>query len=395
MQGKKTLAIVLAGGKGSRLELLTQHRAKPAVPYGGTHRLIDFSLSNCANSGIQDVWVIGQYNPESISEHLAGGRPWDLDRTNGGLQMLQPRQSAGPRSGFHQGTAHSLWQQVPLIRKFDPAAVVVVSADAIYRLDYAQIVSAHHEHSADLTMVTTQVQADDASRYGIVELKDEQDDQSLVSSYTYKPEQPASTLAANEVFIFSPAPLLELLEELGPDHDDDQDDLGHQLLPRLVRRGNTRQWRMRDYWRDVGTVQAYWRSHQDLLGANPEFELRTSDWPILTRGDLSAPVRIGDATRLDTCLLSSGAHIDGAVEHSVIGRGATVEAGALVSHSVLLPGARVASGARVHRAVIDEGSIIEAGAQVGEPEGEIALVGSDCTVTPDHQVPAGGRYRQE
>src|SRR3954470_22314726 len=205
----KVLVLVLAGGKGSRLELLTETRAKPAVPFAGVYRLIDFPLSNCQHSSIADVWVSVQYQPQSVNEHLAGGRPWDLDRSTGGLMMLPPFQGS-ERGGWTEGTADGLWRQSELIRQFDPDALVVVSSDAVYKLDYREVVDAHLGSGAEVTMVTTEVGPDDASRYGIVEVGDD----GVVTDYAYKPDRPATTTATNEVFVFSPEATLDRLAAL-------------------------------------------------------------------------------------------------------------------------------------------------------------------------------------
>src|SRR3954452_18484395 len=212
----RTLVVVLAGGAGGRLELLTRTRAKPAVPFAGTHRLIDFPLSNCHNAGLADVWIAQQYNPISLSDHLANGRPWDLDRTTGGLLILQPRLGHDEREGFQMGTADSLWRNAPMIREFAPEALVVVSADAIYRLDYGALVEEHVRSEADVTMVTTEVDPDDAGRYGVVQVQG-----GKVRDYVYKPDEPASNVVANEVFVFRPEPALDLLEELAGDAGDE------------------------------------------------------------------------------------------------------------------------------------------------------------------------------
>src|ERR671928_165838 len=204
----KILVLVLAGGKGSRLELLTETRAKPAVPFAGVYRLIDFPLSNCEHSQIADVWVSVQYQSASLTEHLANGRPWDLDRTTGGLMMLPPFQGS-EREGFTQGTADGLWRQAELIRQFDPDALVVVSSDAVYKLDYREVAEAHLGSGAEVTMVTTEVAADDAARYGIVQVEGER-----VVDYAYKPDEPATATATNEVFVFSPAETLDRLEAI-------------------------------------------------------------------------------------------------------------------------------------------------------------------------------------
>src|SRR3954449_1241000 len=207
----KVLVLVLAGGQGSRLELLTETRAKPAVPFAGVYRLIDFPLSNCEHSGIADVWVSVQYQPQSVNEHLAGGRPWDLDRSTGGLMMLPPFQGS-ERGGWTEGTADGLWRQSELIRDFDPDALVVVSSDAVYKLDYREVAEAHLGSGAEVTMVTTEVAADDAARYGIVQVEGDRG-----VDYAYKPEEPATTTATNEVFVFSPSPTLDRLEAIAAD----------------------------------------------------------------------------------------------------------------------------------------------------------------------------------
>src|SRR3954469_25302237 len=257
----KVLVLVLAGGKGSRLELLTETRAKPAVPLAGVYRLIDFPLSNCQHSSIADVWVSVQYQPQSVNEHLAGGRPWDLDRSTGGLMMMPPFQGS-ERGGWTEGTADGLWRQSELIRQFDPDALVVVSSDAVYKLDYREVVDAHLGSGAEVTMVTTEVDADDASRYGIVQVGDD----GRISDYAYKPDEPATTTATNEVFVFSPTPTLDRFEALADAAGDDGlDDLGHQLLPDQTKDGLARAHELQGYWRDVGTVPAYWQAHRDFL----------------------------------------------------------------------------------------------------------------------------------
>ena len=385
----RTLVVILAGGAGGRLELLTHERAKPAVPYAGTHKLIDFPLSNCHNSGLSDVWIAQQFNPISLSDHLANGRPWDLDRTTGGLLLLQPRLGHDDRQGFQQGTADSLWRNAPLIREFAPEALVVLSADAVYRLDYGELVEQHMASSAAVTMVTTEVDPDDAGRYGVVQVED-----GRVREYVYKPDEPKGNLISNEVFVFRPGPMLEVLEELGrAAGDDGLDDLGDELLPRLVEGGGARESRFEGYWRDVGTVDAYWASHMDLLGASPAVDLDDPDWPVLTKApSRRASARVLAEAAVRGSLLGPAALVAGEVERSVIGRGAVVEAGAVVRDSVVLPGAVVRAGATVQRAVVDEDVEVCGGATVGEAEGDVALVGLRATVKDGTRVPAGGRF---
>jgi glucose-1-phosphate adenylyltransferase len=383
----RTLVIVLAGGAGGRLELLTRERAKPAVPYGGTHRLIDFPLSNCHNAGLSDVWISQQFNPISLSDHLANGRPWDLDRTIGGLLTLQPRLDHGDRGGFQRGTADALWRNAPLIREHAPEALVVVSADAVYVQDYGALVEEHMATDCAVTIVTTEVDPEDADRYGVVQVDD-----GKVVDYAYKPEDPKGNLVANEVFVFRPEPLLDTLEALADEADDDGlEDLGHGLLPRLVDDGAAREARFEGYWRDVGTVDAYWESHQDLLRDPPPVDLDDPSWPVLTHAaTLRSTARVMDGAAVHDSLVAPAARVAGEVSRSVVGRGAVVEAGAVVRESVLLPGAVVRSGARVVRAVLDDAVEVCGDARVGSEGGEIALVGLRASVRGE--VPAGGRY---
>src|SRR3954453_7776670 len=271
----KVLVLVLAGGQGSRLELLTETRAKPAVPFAGVYRLIDFPLSNCQHSGIADVWVSVQYQPQSVSEHLANGRPWDLDRTTGGLMMLPPFQGS-ERGGFTEGTADGLGRQAELIRQFAPEALVVVSSDAVYELDYRDVVDAPLGSGAEVTMVTTEVDADDAGRYGIVDVGDD----GRVTDYAYKPEQPATTTATNEVFVFSPTATLDRLEALGHElGDEGLEDPGSHLLPPLTKDGLARAPPLGGFWRDVGPIEAYWQAHRDFLAEEPPIDLDELSWP--------------------------------------------------------------------------------------------------------------------
>ena len=387
--GIRPLVVILAGGAGGRLELLTRERAKPAVPFAGTHRLIDFALSNCHNSRLDDVWVSQQFNPISLSDHLSNGRPWDLDRTDGGLLTLHPRLGHDDRTGFQQGTADGLWRFAPLIRSFAADVLVVLSADAVYRMDLAELIAEHLETGADLTMVTTEVDPDDAGRYGVVEAQG-----GRVRDYVYKPDEPQGHLIANEVFAFRSDALLDVLEELADTAGDEGlEDLGNAALPRLVQEGDVREHRFDAYWRDVGTVETYWAAHREVVTDEPPLDLDDPDWPILTRAvahRASAQVRRGAS--VEGSLLAPGSCVAGTVERSVIGRGARVEAGAVVRDSVLLPGARVLRGATVERAILDDDVEVAEGVTVGEPDGETSLVGLRATVESD--LPAGARLPQ-
>jgi glucose-1-phosphate adenylyltransferase len=382
----KILVLVLAGGAGGRLQLLTENRAKPAVPFAGVYRLIDFPLSNCEHSGIDDVWVSVQFHPTSLSEHLANGRPWDLDRTSGGLLTLPPFQGTD-RGGWNTGTADSLWRNADLVREFDADALVVVSSDAVYQLDYREVTEAHLGSGAEVTMVTTEVAADDAARYGIVQVDGER-----VVDYAYKPDEPATTTATNEVFVFSPRPTLDRLEALAADAGEDGlEDLGSRLLPDQTADGLARAHPLAGYWRDVGTVDAYWQAHQDFLSAEPPLDLDAPGWPVHTRGGRHSAARVLHGAEVDASLVSGGTRIGGTVRGSVLSPGAVVEAGATVVDSVLLPGVRVRAGATVTRAVLDDGVEVGEGAQVGG-EGDIALVGRRARLDTGARIPAGARF---
>lgn len=365
MAPPSVVTFVLAGGAGSRLRALTRDRAKPAVPFGAGYHLVDFALSNAANSGFRDVWVIQQFHPVSLGAHLRSGRPWDLDRLDGGLLVLHPSQGTG-RDGFHSGTTDALWKQVEPLRRAAPEVTVVVSADAVYRLDYEAIVRDHLASFAEVTMVTTRVDPRDAGRYGVVEV----DDDGAVTAYSHKPEDPSSDLVCAEIFVFNTAALISRLEAAHEEAltagDGDPGDLGENVLPAMVAAGHARQWRHDGYWRDVGTVASYWAGHMDLLGEPPVHELDVPGWPLRTASSFSGPARTGPKAEVTRSLLGRGAVVLGMVEHSVIGPGVVVEHGAVVRDSVILPGAVVRAGARVGTAVVDSGVEVPVDARIGE-----------------------------
>lgn len=383
------VTVVLAGGAGSRLGALTRDRAKPAVPYGAGYSLVDFSLSNAANSGLRDVWVVQQFHPVSLGSHLRNGRPWDLDRLDGGLLVLHPSQGTG-RDGFHSGTADALWKQVEPLRRAAPEVTVVVSADAVYRLDYDEVIRDHLTSFAEVTMVTTRVAPEDAGRYGVVRVSDD----GSVLDYSYKPEQPASDLVCAEIFVFNTAALIRHLEAAAQDvatsgGPGDLGDIGDNVLPAMVGAGHAREWRHEAYWRDVGTIASFWAGHMDLLGDPPVHRLDADGWPLRTSSSYSGAARTGPGAVVTDSMVGHGAVIGGSVEHSVVGPGALIEQGALVRDSVILPGAVVRSGAVVETAVVDAGVEVPADSRIGErQEGateatvRVALLGQD---------PGGGR----
>lgn len=335
----RVLAIVLAGGSGGRLMPLTKGRAKPAVPFGGVFRLIDFALTNCLHSELRDVWVVEQYEPHGLNDHLANGRPWDLDRTEGGLQVLPPYQGEGD-DGFAEGNAEALKQQAKVIASFQPDVVLTMSADHVMRIDLRDVLDFHLEHDKALTIVTKDLPDEDVSRYGVVQVKG-----SAITGFDYKPERPKGHTVTTEVFAYDGPRLLEALES------DGKGDYGETLVPYFVEKGEARAFKLKGYWRDVGTLSSYLQGHLDLIDG--VFDLDDGPWPLRTRSLAREPARISGT--LKDALISPGACVEGKVTRSVVGHGATVGKGAEIDECVLLDGAVVTSGARLRRCIVMEG----------------------------------------
>jgi glucose-1-phosphate adenylyltransferase len=368
----RVLAVVLAGGAGSRMGVLTARLAKPALPFAGLYRLIDFALSNCANSGIDDVWVLQQYRPHALEDHLANGRPWDLDRTSGGLLILHPF-SGGEDGGFHQGNADALRRHGSLIAEFGPDVVLVLSADAVYALDYRDIVDAHLASGADVTMATTRVD-EDPGRFGVVEVADD----GRVTGFHYKPDDPTGDLVTMEVFAYRPAALLDTLDDLARQKGGELADFGDALIPRLVEGRGAYEHRFGGYWRDVGTPEAYWRAHQDLLGGDTgRIDLDDPRWPIRTTGGHRPAARLERGAAVHNSLISPACRISGTVVDSVLSPGVVVEDGAVVQGAVVLHDVVVHAGARIRRAIVDSGVEVPGWATVGsdDPDDAVAIVG--------------------
>lgn len=372
MRMPRILGLVLAGGQGSRLGALTDERAKPVLPVGGTYRLIDISLSNLAHSHISDVWIIQQYLPHSLNEHLSNGRPWDLDRTHGGLRVLPPFEGADG-AGFAQGNTDALNRQKQLIREFDPELVLMLSADHLYTLDFLDLLDTHRDRGADLTMATTLID-ENPSRYGVVTT----DDDGTVTGFDYKPQDPPGNLVAMEVFLFNAASLLTALDELEADGAD-LADYGEDLLPWFMEHRTVVEHRHEGYWMDLGTLQSYWTAHLQLLDGNGA-ELDNPDWPILTAQPQLLPARIHATAQVEDSMVAAGAGVRGTVIHSVIGPRAVVESGATVRHSVLLDGVHVASGVTLENVIADAGAHISGGNRRGT-DGAVTLIGADGLVS--------------
>jgi glucose-1-phosphate adenylyltransferase len=399
MPRPNVLALVLAGGQGSRLAPLTDHRAKPAVPYAGVYRLIDIALSNLRNSGISEVGVIVQYQTQSILNELANGRPWDLDRTTGGLRVIPPQQTRGDEGEgevLARGNADAIYDNLDVIRRADPDVVLVLSSDHVYRLDYWLPIDQHLRTGADATLVTTKVALEDASNYGTCEV----DDEGKVTGFAYKPEKPESDIATAEIFVYTPSALIDTLERLAARSKDGLEDFGHELLPALVEKGTAWAYRHDGYWRDVGRPETYFASHMDLLAEHPELDLDDPDWPIFTLAHQRLPARIDASAAIADSLVSPGCRIAGTVERSVLGPGVTVEAGATVRNAIVLEGTVVRSGATVQYAIVDRNVAIGRNAEVGElfdgdapgPD-DLAMVGQHVSIHGNRRVSAGERVQ--
>jgi len=399
MARTKVLAMVLAGGQGGRMEVLTQKRAKPALPFAGVYRLIDMSLSNLRNSGISDVWVVVQYETQSINDTLANGRPWDLDRTHGGLRIIPPQQEADEEGGWHEGNADALYRNKDLIRAFDPDVLLVLSADHVYRLDYNDVIEQHLASDADVTIVTTKVPKDQASNHAVIEV----DREGVVTGFAYKPDDPLSDIVATEVFAYTPDAVLKTLDQLVAEIDNDGEgtgleDFGHHLLPALVETGKVRDFRLQSYWKDVGRPETYFEAHMDLLAEHPDLALDDPAWPIFTLDHQRLPARIHDGAIVRDVLISPGCQIHGTVERSVLAPGVTVEAGATISDAIVLQDTVVSAGATVRFAIVDREVTIGEWASVGEEPagdlpttGELVLIGQGAVIRSRSTLERGAR----
>ena len=402
MGRQRILALVLAGGEGGRMEVLTQVRAKPALPFAGVYRLIDFSLSNLAHSAIGDVWVVVQYETHSINDVLANGRPWDLDRTHGGLMILPPQQGKGSAdTGFAAGNADAIFRNRRFIREFDPDLLLVLSADHVYKLDYNEVVATHRDREAHCTLVTTEVPIAEASNFGTVTVNQ----RGRVTDFDYKPDEPNSDIVTTEVFLYDARVLLDTLDALSErlDHNGDSDgtglgDFGDQLLPELVRAGKVYAHALDGYWKDVGRPETYFQAHMDLLDRQNGLDLDERSWPILTLDRQRLPARIHETATIANSLISPGCDIRGKVERSVLAPGVVVEEGAEVCDAILFHDSVIESGATVHYAIADSLTRIGANARVGgQPKAdlptseELTLIGQGAAVESGRRVARGAR----
>lgn len=353
MRRPRVLAVVLAGGAGSRLGPLTEHRAKPSLRLAGTYRLIDVVLSNIVHSGIDDVRLIEQFVPRTLDDHVAAGRPWDLDRSHGGLRVLSPF-TGEDGEGFARGNSDSLWRHRRSLEAAEADLIIVLSADHLYTLDLSDVVETHLRRSADLTVVTTQV-PHDPSAHGVVEV----DADGTVTGFAYKPQSPETDLVACEIFCFTASVLLESLEQAHAEHGE-LGDWGEDLIPHLLGTGRVVEHRLEGYWRGLGTPEAYWQAHQEILDGTSA-RLDDPAWPIRSAQPQRLPARVGDGAEVRESLLSPGCAVEGSVRRSVIGPGAVIEEGAEVVSSIVLDDARIPAGARVERCIVDIGAAVAPG----------------------------------
>ena len=400
MSRNRILAIVQAGGAGGRMDVLTRERAKPALPFAGVYQLVDFPLSSLAHSGIDQVWLSLQFQGATLSEPVANGRPWDLDRTHGGLRLLIPEQGTGSadEDGFAAGNADELFRIRDQIRAADPELVIVLSADHVYRFDFEDAIDTHRRTGAECTIVTSEVPLDEAGDHATVEY----DRDGLVTGFAYKPEEPTTGTVATEIFVYQTTLLIEVLEQLHRENtaqaepgDSGLGDFGEVLLPRFVDRGKCFAHPMPGYWRDLGQPQQYLAAHHDVL-TDDQGLFGDPAWPILTRQPQRVPARVFEGATVVDSLVSPGARVHGEVRRSVLGPGVVVEEGAVVRDSVVFADTVVEARARVDWAIVDEGCVVEAGAVVGHPDADatgdpdqVTIVGRDSRVSED--VGGGGR----
>ena len=381
---KKCIAMLLAGGQGSRLGLLTKIMAKPAVPFGGKFRIIDFPLSNCANSHIDTVGVLTQYQPLELNRYIGSGAPWDLDLSNGGVFVLPPYMKA--KSGeWYRGTANAIYQNISFIEQYDPEYVLILSGDHIYKMDYNSMLDAHIHADADVTIAVRPVPIEQAPSFGIMNT----DEQNHITEFEEKPKHPKSNLASMGVYIFTWKVLRQYLvaDENDPNS---KNDFGKNIIPKMLGDGCTMiAYRFTDYWKDVGTIESLWQANMDLLKVPPEFDLTDKRWGIYARSPVMYPHYIGDEALVDSSMVAEGCEIYGEVHGSVLFAGVTVEKGALIEDSVIMPGTHVSAGAVIRRAIVSENCDIQRDCLVGEAEGAIALVGQD-TVLPEYYIVHAG-----
>ncbi|MCI5910405.1 MAG: glucose-1-phosphate adenylyltransferase [Oscillospiraceae bacterium] len=394
---KKCVAMLLAGGQGSRLYALTQNVAKPAVPFGGKYRLIDFPLSNCTNSGIDTVGVLTQYQPLVLNEYIGNGQPWDLDKLNGGVHVLPPYETQAGAS-WYEGTANAIYQNMRFIERYNPEYVIVLGGDHIYKMDYSKMVDFHIENNADCTISVIDVPRSEASRFGIMIC----DENNKVTDFVEKPKEPKSTLASMGIYVFSWEKLRKYLIENENEANEKRakgenwsKDFGKDIITSMLRDGQRLfAYEFEGYWKDVGTLDSLWEANMDLLSPSLPLDLYDPSWKIYSRTNNMPPQYIGSNAEVENSMITEGSVVDGEVDFSIIFSGVTIEEGATVNYSILMPGTVVKKGAVVEYAIVGQDCVVESGAKIGlSPESVenrddwgIAVVGHNVTISEGKEV---------
>lgn len=360
MVTKEIIGLLLAGGQGSRLGVLTKTTAKPAIPYGGKYRIIDFPLSNCINSGIDTVGVFTQYQPLELNAHIGIGKPWDLDRNNGGVTILSPYLKEDKGEWF-KGTANAVYQNIPYIDKMSPKYVVILSGDHIYKMDYSKMLKAHKEKNADATISVFEVPIEEANRFGIMNT----DENQKIYEFEEKPKNPKNNLASMGVYIFT----WEILREYLIRDDADpksSNDFGKNIIPLMLSEGcNMYAYEFSGYWKDVGTIQAYWESNMDLIALVPEFNLFEREWKILTTNPVKPAHYIGPTGSVKKAIVAEGCMVYGSVKSSVVFPGVYIEEGAVIEDSIIMSNTRIGKNAHIYKSILCENVIVEGGVKIG------------------------------
>ena len=390
---KKTecLAMLLAGGQGSRLGILTKNIAKPAVPYGGKYRIIDFPLSNCINSGIETVGVLTQYQPLELNDYIGNGSPWDLDRSYGGVHILSPYQQI-KGTEWYKGTANAIYQNIHFIDRYNPEYVAVLSGDHIYKMDYNKMLEYHKAKDAACTIAMLEVPWEEASRFGLMFVNDD----GSISEFEEKPKNPKSNKASMGVYIFTWSKLRQYLidDENNPDSGND---FGHDVIPAMHNNGERMfAYKFEGYWKDVGTIDSLWEANLDLLNPKVDLDLSDDSWKIYSRNPIAPPHFISDKASVENSMIGEGCCIDGEVDYSILFSNVTVEEGAKVRYSIIMPGTTIKSGATVEYAIVAENAVIDEGAHVGESPEEIdnlenwgvTVIGEKVTIGKNAKVKA-------
>lgn len=377
------LAMLLAGGQGSRLGILTKKIAKPAVPYGGKYRIIDFPLSNCTNSGINTVGVLTQYQPLELNDYIGNGAAWDLDRMDGGVHVLSPYQQI-EGTEWYKGTANAIYQNINFIDRYNPEYVAVLSGDHIYKMDYAKMLKYHKEHDAACTIAMLEVPWEEASRFGLMFV----DDDGAITAFEEKPKNPKSNKASMGVYIFTWKKLRQYLIE-DENKEGSSNDFGKDVIPAMHENGERLfAYKFDGYWKDVGTIDSLWEANLDLLNPKVDLDLSDDSWKIYSKNKALPPHYIGSEAHVENSMIAEGCDIEGDIDYSVIFSNVTVEEGAQVHYSIVMPGTVIKKGAVVQYAIVAENAVIEENAVVGlSPEKTenladwgVAVIGSEITI---------------